>query len=265
MFVTGLVSITFRQLSAEQIIELVRKAGLDSIEWGGDVHVPHGNLERAREVALMTRDAGLEVACYGSYYHCGGVKDQEPDPVEVVETAKALDAPLIRCWAGIKGSSETSPDERHRIIEDAHAVMDYAQAADIDVCFEYHGGSLTDEVGSFRQLVGEIERENFKTLWQPCQYHTPEERIEGLKIALPALANLHVFQWVQEGRQVVRRPLAEGREEWADYLRIVDRNMKAEDTDHGLLLEFVQDDDPEVFKADAATLRSWLSDKIWEE
>jgi hypothetical protein len=46
MIQTGLVSITFRQLSPPAIIDLVRQAGLEGIEWGGDVHVPHGDLGR---------------------------------------------------------------------------------------------------------------------------------------------------------------------------------------------------------------------------
>jgi hypothetical protein len=47
MIRTGLVSVTFRQLSAEEIIKLVVCAGLEGIEWGGDIHVPHGDLKRS--------------------------------------------------------------------------------------------------------------------------------------------------------------------------------------------------------------------------
>ena len=45
MIESGLVSITFRKLTVEKIIELVKEAGLQGIEWGGDVHVPHDNTE----------------------------------------------------------------------------------------------------------------------------------------------------------------------------------------------------------------------------
>ncbi len=44
MIKSGLVSITFRQLTCEQIVDLVSKAKLDAIEWGGDIHVPHDNM-----------------------------------------------------------------------------------------------------------------------------------------------------------------------------------------------------------------------------
>jgi len=54
MIVPGWVSITFRSLTAERIIALVRQAGLSAIEWGGDIHVRHGDTGRAREVRRLT-------------------------------------------------------------------------------------------------------------------------------------------------------------------------------------------------------------------
>ena len=104
---TGLTSITFRQLDRGEIIDLVAKAGLDGIEWGGDIHVPHGDLDAAVSAARCTRDAGLEVSSYGSYYRTG-VSEQEGLSFEsVLETAKAMCLP-----SGVKLSPESqrSPD-----------------------------------------------------------------------------------------------------------------------------------------------------------
>lgn len=71
MLKTGLVSITFRNLKVEEIIDLVVKAGLDAIEWGGDIHVPHGDIKKACKVARLMKKADLEMAAYGSYYRVG--------------------------------------------------------------------------------------------------------------------------------------------------------------------------------------------------
>lgn len=57
MLLPGLVSITFRKLSPGEIVELVATAGLVGIEWGGDVHVPHGDFARAAEVRKLTEGA----------------------------------------------------------------------------------------------------------------------------------------------------------------------------------------------------------------
>ena len=71
MIYSGLVSVTFRALSPAEIVELVARAGLEGIEWGGDVHAPHGDVARARDVYRRTVDAGLAIPSYGSYYRPG--------------------------------------------------------------------------------------------------------------------------------------------------------------------------------------------------
>ena len=42
-FEPGLVSVTFRQLAPEALIDLAARAGLAAIEWGADIHVPPGD------------------------------------------------------------------------------------------------------------------------------------------------------------------------------------------------------------------------------
>ncbi len=44
----GLCSVTFRALPPERIVALAAAAGLDVIEWGGDVHVPPGRSDTRR-------------------------------------------------------------------------------------------------------------------------------------------------------------------------------------------------------------------------
>jgi len=67
MLIPGLVSVTFRQLTVEEIGELATECGLQAVEWGGDVHVPPGDFAAARRAL----DTGLKVAAYGSYYRAG--------------------------------------------------------------------------------------------------------------------------------------------------------------------------------------------------
>ena len=132
---SGLVSISFRELSVEQIIQLVSENGIQGIEWGGDVHVPHGDLKTAQSVARLTGEAGLEVASYGSYYRfdeCDPDSDQEgPDMLSVIETAEALDAPAIRVWAGRKSPGKISPQSKQAIAERGHQFAEEASARGI--------------------------------------------------------------------------------------------------------------------------------------
>ena len=125
---TGLVSVTFRQKSVEEIAALTAEAGLSGVEWGGDVHVPPGDREAARRAAQLTRQAGLEVLSYGSYYRCQPGEDFTP----VLESALALGAPRIRVWAGTKPWEEASPQERE------------AQTAQMVGCVEELAGLALD-------------------------------------------------------------------------------------------------------------------------
>ena len=40
----GLCSVTFRALDVPAVVRLAAEAGLERIEWAGDVHVPPGDL-----------------------------------------------------------------------------------------------------------------------------------------------------------------------------------------------------------------------------
>ena len=118
----GLVSITFRKLSPAEIVALVRKAGLRGIEWGGDIHVPHGDIGRAREARALTEEAGLAVAAYGSYYRAGWSETNGLPFKRVLDSAVELGAPTIRVWAGGKGSADVDEAGRWAVIEDLRRV-----------------------------------------------------------------------------------------------------------------------------------------------
>jgi 3-dehydroshikimate dehydratase len=53
--IPGLVSVTLRSLPPQEIIALAVKAGMKAIEWGGDVHVPPGDVAAASEIGRLRR------------------------------------------------------------------------------------------------------------------------------------------------------------------------------------------------------------------
>lgn len=243
---TGLVSISFRKLTPEEIIPLCIKAGLSCIEWGGDIHVPAGDLARAREVGEMTRQSGLEVACYGSYDRLA----EESEPEKVVQTAKTLGAPLIRVWAGRKGSADADPAYRERICQNAQKMADLAAQEGMDVVFEYHGGTLTDTADSALALLQAANRPNVGTLWQPPVNMSTENCLASIDVVQQYIRNVHVFSW--NGTE--RLPLQGGAAKWQPCLE----KIRAIPGEHRLMMEFVQNDAPEQLLTDAACLRGWL-------
>ena len=246
----GLVSVTFRQRMPPDIIALVARAGLRLIEWGADVHVPPGDVARAREVGTMTREAGLEVAAYGSYYRVG---EESPAVAfeRVLEAAVALGAPLLRVWAGTRASQDADAGDRERVVSDTRRICGLASAADICIATEFHGGTLADSVPAALSLLTAVDRPNLRTLWQPLGTAGADARHREVEDLRPWLANIHVYFW-PEGRH---RPLGEGAAEWRGVLSA----LAAATRPIGLLLEFVQDASPEQFLADASTLRAWIA------
>lgn len=253
VLIPGLVSVTFRGLPPVEIAQMAAQASLRAIEWGGDIHVPHGNLERAREVRQITQDEGLQVAAYGSYYRVWPI---EPVPFErVLDTALALGAPVIRVWAGRVGSSDDDPEHHHRLVQEARRCASMAGSQGVDLVFEYHSGTLTDSRQSALRLLKEIDHPHMGSYWQPPIGQSTAERRLGLNEMLPWLRGLHIFQWQPHKDTIVRLPLQDGEAEWVDYLKAA----RAASNDLNVLLEFVRDDAPEAFAEDAQTLLQFIN------
>jgi 3-dehydroshikimate dehydratase len=239
--IPGLVSVTFRQLSPAEIVALVVGAGLEAIEWGGDVHVPLGDFRTAREVGTRCADNGIAIEAYGSYYRADG------DFGPVLATALALGAPRIRVWAGSKGSAE-EPD-RAAVVEDLRAAATLAGGEGLELAVEYHANTLTDTLDSALELFSDVPA--LKPYWQPPVGSTTGDALAAIPALAPVAA--HVFGWADDG---TRLPLAAREDLWRPALAALPAACH-------VLLEFVRDDSPEAFRQDAATLRAWLATPGW--
>ncbi|MEE1650649.1 TIM barrel protein [Brachybacterium sp. J144] len=253
MIRAGLCSVTFRPLSPEQIVDLTVGAGLSRIEWAGDVHVPPGDPGRAEEVRALTENALLDVASYGSYLRFEGDEEQvRADGEAVLASAVALGAPRIRVWAGSQGSADVAPEERARIAARVRAFADRAGEAGVEVGLEFHGRTLTDEIGSTLALLDEVSRENVLSYWQPHQDMPDADALATLRATLPHASTIHVFSWWPGSK---RLPLAERGELWEQVFGI----LVAEGSPRDALLEFVPGDDPATLEGEAETLRALIA------
>jgi 3-dehydroshikimate dehydratase len=67
----GLCSVTFRALTPREVAEAAAAAGLQTVEWGADVHAPPDQPATLRGVRDLTAAAGLTTCSYGSYWRAG--------------------------------------------------------------------------------------------------------------------------------------------------------------------------------------------------
>ncbi|MEU0089650.1 TIM barrel protein [Kribbella sp. NPDC006257] len=246
---TGLVSVTFRQLGVEEVVEVAEQAGLAAIEWGGDVHVPLGDLPAARKARALCEDRGIAIAAYGSYLRAGSVDREEIRTA--VTTAVELGAPRIRVWAGSVGTAEAGVGDRMAVTRGLAELADVAAGSGIEIAMEFHRNTLTDEVDSTITLLLDVGAPNLTTYWQPPVDLNDAECLQQLEALMPWLSTVHVFSWWPSN---TRLPLAARESLWRPVL---DR-LAAEPREINALLEFVADDSVSQFTTDAADLHSWV-------
>lgn len=241
MIIPGIVSITLKDRKAEEVIAATKEAGLKAIEWSETHHIPKGDIKRAKEIALMTRDEGLEIAGYGSYYRpcqCMDIKEN-------LETAKAMGALQMRIWAGNKPSTEYTKEELNAIIKELQEAVLIAEGYGIQLNLEWHRNTLTDKNLSAKRLLGSVPGLN--TLWQPTPELLFQERMEGLEMILPHLSYMHVYTW----DKFERLPFVDGIDDWRKYFSTLSKDKR-----YYALLEFVKGDSVDLLYKDAEILKA---------
>lgn len=245
----GLCSVSFRPLPAREVLSRAAAAGLDRIEWGGDVHAPPSlGPDALRALGEETRAAGLRVCSYGSYHRLG-----VSDPAElpgVLAAARALGAPVVRVWAGAKGTAESGAEERGAVHAAARAAAELAAREGLAVSFECHPGTLTDDPEETLSLLREGPPEALGTHWQPNPFHDEAWNLASARALAPRVRAVHVFHWTLDaGGKIVRHPLAAGADIWRRYLAFLPQEAPR-------LLEFMPGDDPALLPREAAALKA---------
>lgn len=265
VLLAGLCSVTFRDDPVEVVAARAAAAGLAAVEWGGDRHVPPGDGDAVRAAVHHSDAHGLRVVSYGSYLFC----DRErPDGLTaVLDTTEALGTDRVRVWCPFGTEVGAAAAERARVTDAVASVAEAAAARGLEVYLEFHGGTLTATAASTRALLDAVAAPNLATGWQP-PYWAPapaldDERADLARLA-PSVAHVHVYEWAPD---LTRRPLEAGADRWPGRLAAAaaagpaptDPTDPAEGAPRAALLEFVRDDDPAAFAADAATLQAWLA------
>lgn len=238
------------------MIRLAQAAQLKVIEWHGLDHVPHGDLDTADRIAQSTLDAGLALAAYGSYYVVGESESQGLSFTTVLQTAKALRAPMVRVWAGNQSPDDASRGCRAHISDEARRIADLAAEEKIKLVFEFHNGTLTETGESCAAFMETVDHANARAYWQPAPELDLNQNLTQLHQVLPWLVGLHVFHW--RPTHMDRHPLAQGELEWAQYLAMARPHHDTLD----VLLEFVKGGAVTQLNEDAATLHRLLASGV---
>jgi sugar phosphate isomerase/epimerase len=229
MFYPGLVSISFREHSPEEIIAEAVKCRLHAIEWGSDIHAPRQDDSSLNEIATVQTEAAISCCSYGSYFRLGFTPMEELS--EYIRAAKRLGTRIIRVWAGRKKASDCSEEERQAFQALCTQAAEIAREQDMILCLECHRRSYTETKEGALELMECVNSPNFRMYWQPNPDISVEENISYLRTLREYITHVHAFHWVADQRL----PLREGLAVWEKYLSELTG-------DHHLLLEFMPDD-----------------------
>ena len=237
-----LVSVSFRSHTPQDILTAMNRAGLDCIEWGGDVHAPAEDMEKVGLLAVLQKEYGVICSSYGTYFRIG-VSPLEELP-SVVAAAKTLGTNIIRLWAGNEGSAAYTGQKKEDFFSECRKIVNIGVENYVIFCLECHNWTYTDTKETALELMEAVDSPNFRMYWQPNQFKSIEENIAYAKLLAPYTEHIHVFNW--KGEQ--KMPLGEAVDVWKRYLTAFDTNKT-------LLLEFMPDGDIHSLEREAAVLR----------
>lgn len=242
----GLVSISFRGNTPEEILSAMRAAGLSHIEWGSDVHAPYTDRARLSELAALQRAYGITCSSYGTYFKFGQAPVSELNGY--IDGALALGTDLLRIWAGTKSPAAMTASEREVLFRDCAEAAEIAERRGVTLALECHRNTYTEEKEAALSLMRGIDSRHFRMYWQPAQWRSARENLDYARALAPYTERLHVFHWDADRRF----PLADGIEAWKAYLRQFPENAY-------LLLEFMPDDLLSSLAREAEALRKIIA------
>ncbi len=240
----GLTSVTFREKSVDEIIDIAKRSNIYTIEWGADGHVTPLDAENAVTVYNKCQANGIETLSYGSYYRGGDIEEFIP----ILNTAVILHAKTIRIWAGRINPYDITDSQFEVLVNNIKKAAQLAEAENISISLEYHRKTMTQTKEGALKLLQAINMPNVFTYWQPNPDISLQEKLEEISLLAPYISHFHVFSW-DVGN--VFMPFEFGLNEWTRYLNAA----KKYKLNPLLIMEFVKDSTEQQLIEDLASLR----------
>lgn len=236
----GLVSVSFRSHSTEDIVREMNKAGLTYIEWGSDVHAP---VDKTENVAALQKKYGIECCSYGTYFRLGTGTLQELS--EYIRGAKNLGTSVIRVWCGNRSDSQYTPREKQELFDSCRKAAAMAMEERVTLCLECHNDTYTQTLKGALEVINAVNMQSLRMYWQPNQYTAKDVNLRYAEGIAPYTEHIHVFNWHGDDKL----PLQDATDQWREYLACFPGSRH-------LLLEFMPDGNIESLCTEAAALRN---------
>ena len=244
-FNIGLCSVTFRNKTAGEVVEIAKKAGIGFIEWGGDVHVK--SLSDAKKVKALCDEAGIKISSYGSYFN--SLVSDEGKWIETCKIAKEMNADSIRIWLGKKNSQDTSDEEYKQILDNTKRMCDIAAEYSLLVCPECHDNTFNNNTDAILRFIGDLGKENFRTYFQ-SRYFRMEYDLDRIERTYSYIKDVHVSYRDLKKEQLFRK-------KDKNYLDTLLKRLMQKDFHGIVMIEFVSGAKEKSFFKDTEKLRTY--------
>jgi sugar phosphate isomerase/epimerase len=189
-----------KYLGREALLQALRDAGFEGVEWRLDQNQPHGievSLDAAgrRQAAEACRAAGIRLAgiASGNRYHVTDPAElrREIDATkERLDLAADLGAPQLRVFGN--NFPKDVPRERtiRQVAEALQELCDHAAPKNVAVCLELHG-EFTWQDGA--QVAEQVRASNFGLIWNSVSEDVVDGSLErSLATVRPWLRHVHM-------------------------------------------------------------------------
>ncbi len=183
----GVASVTFRNKTVSQVVEIAKNAGVEFVEWGGDVHVK--TIEDAKLAKKLCDENNIKISSYGSYYRTGCSEKKEWE--EVCRISSEMGASSIRIWLGKKDSENFTESEYEELLEEMKILCSKAEEYNLLVCPECHDNTFNNNTDAILKLKNDLNCDSFKTYFQ-SRYFKFDYDIERIEKTFDFIENFHV-------------------------------------------------------------------------
>ncbi len=183
----GVASVTFRNKTVSEVVEIAKNAGVEFIEWGGDVHVK--TLDDARLAKKLCDENNIKISSYGSYYRTGSSEVREWE--DVCRIANKMGAPAVRIWLGNKNSEDFTESEYNELLEEIKILCSKAEEYNLLVCPECHDNTFNNNTEAILKLKNDLNCNSFKTYFQ-SRYLRFGYDIDRIERTFDFIENFHV-------------------------------------------------------------------------
>lgn len=241
-FKLGLCSVTFRQKNVDEVVDIAKNAGVNYIEWGGDIHVK--NTYDAKKVKLLCDNSGIKISSYGSYFNCAEYNEQEW--IRLCEISKEMSAPSIRVWLGKKDSEKTDEKEYKVLLENTQKMCDIALSYGLIVCPECHDNTFNNNTDAFLRFIKDLNRANFRTYFQ-SRYFRLEYDLDRIERTFDFIENVHISYRDLKKEQLFRK-------KDNNYIDKLLNKLTHKNFNGIVMVEFVDFDSEDIFYKDIKKL-----------